>query len=94
MLIELGGQIALCIMEALMVTVNEQGMKISGVTVSCCIHVYSHCPSCTGMLSTSVKFVLLKKWFSSFYLGKKKQYYNGIRALLQHFVGRSNFLQQ
>lgn len=94
MLIELGGQIALCIMEALMVTVHEQGMKISGVTVSCCIHVYSHCPSRTGMLSTSVKLVSLRKWFSSFYLGKKKQYYHGIRALLHHLVGRLNFLRQ
>lgn len=33
MLVELGGQIALCIMEALMVTVNEHGMSISAVTI-------------------------------------------------------------
>lgn len=78
-------------MEALMVTVNEQGMRISAVTVSCCMHVYSLCPSCTGMLSTSVKLVSLRKWFSSFYLGKKKQYYDSIWALLHLLVGRLNF---
>lgn len=68
-------------------------MKISGGTLYTAVFIsIAHCcPSCTGMLSTSVKLVLARKRFSSFYLGKKKQYYNGVRALLHHLVGRLDF---
>lgn len=68
-------------------------MKISRVILCTAvfISIAHHCPSCTGMLSSSVKLVSARKWFSSFYLGKKKQYYNGVRALLHHLVGRLDF---
>lgn len=68
-------------------------MKISGGTLYTAVFIsIAHCcPSCTGVLSTSVKLVLARKRFSSFYLGKKKQYYNGVRALLHHLVGRLDF---
>lgn len=71
-------------------------MKTSAVALytATFISMAHHCPSCTGMLSTSVKLVLATHWFSSFYLGKKKQYYNGVRALLHHLVGRLDFLLQ
>lgn len=35
------------------------------------IPVAHHCPSCTGILATSVKLVLATKWFSSFHWGRR-----------------------
>lgn len=67
MLVELGGQVAVHIKEALMVTANKQEMKISGVTLysDTFISTACHCPSFTGMLSASVKLVLLEGLLSS-----------------------------